>query len=116
MTIQGKWMTRGMLWGVVLIGFVACAVIANPPEGLIAKNDHMALATWYEKEAAHLRLHAKEMAAMAEEYRRNPGPTTRGVVSPKIDFLQHCESLVGMYTRAAAEAELLALGHRDLLK
>jgi len=53
---------------------------------------------------------------MAEEYRKNPGPNTRGVVSPKIDLLQHCESLVGIYTRAAEEAELLAQGHRGMLK
>jgi hypothetical protein len=109
-------MRRGILWGLVLGGLVACAMIASPPEGLIAQNDHVALATWYDKEAAHLRQHAKDMMVMAEEYRKNPGPSTRGVVPPKIDLLQHCESLVGIYTRAAEEAELLAKGHRDMLK
>lgn len=116
MTIQKRWIQPGVLWGVVLGGLVACAMIASPPEGLIAQNDHAALATWYDKEAAHLRQHAKEMMVMAEEYRKNPGPSTRGVVSPKIDFLQHCEGLVGMYTKAAEEADLLAKGHRDMLK
>ena len=116
MTIQKRWMRRSVLWGLVLGGLVACAMIASPPEGLIAKNDHTALAAWYDKEAAHLRQHAKDMMVMAEEYRKNPGPSTRGVVSPKIDLLQHCEGLVGMYAKAAEEADLLAQGHRDMLK
>ena len=116
MTIQKGWIQRGVLWGLVLGGLVACAIIASPPEGLIAKNDHAALAAWYEKEAAHLRQHEKDMMVMAEEYRKNPDSSTRGVVSPKIDLLQHCEELVGMYTKAAEEAELLAKGHRGMVK
>ena len=116
MTIRKRTIQLGALWGLVLGGLVACAMIASPPEGLIAKNDHAALAGWYDKEAAHLRQHAKEMMVMAEEYRTDPGPSTRGVVSPKIDLLQHCEGLVGMYTKAAEEADLLAKGHRDMLK
>jgi hypothetical protein len=86
------------------------------PKGLVAKNDHAALAAWYDKEAAHLRQHAKDMKVMAEEYRKNPEPSTRSVVPPKIDLLQHCEELAGMYTKAAEEADLLAKGHRDMLK
>jgi hypothetical protein len=58
----------------------------------------------------------EEMMVMAEEYRKNPDHSARGVVSPKIDLLQHCEGLVGMYTKAAEEADLLAKGHRDMLK
>src|SRR4030066_1935869 len=104
MTIQKRWIQRGVLWGLVLGGLVACAMIASPPEGLIAKNDHAALAAWYDKEAAHLRQHGKDMMVMAEEYRKNPGPSTRGVVSPKIDLLQPCEGLVGMYTKEAEDA------------
>lgn len=116
MTIQKRWMQRGILWGLVLGGLVACAMIASPPEDLIAKNDHAGLAGWYEKEAAHLRQHAKDMTVMAEEYQKNPGPSTRGVISPKIDLLDHCRTLAGMYTKAAEEADLLAKGHRDMLK
>lgn len=116
MTIQKRWIQRGVLWGLVLGGLVACAMIASPPEGLIAQNDHAALAAWYDKEAAHLRQHAKDMMVMAEEYRKNPDSGARGVVSPKIDLLQHCEELVGMYTKAAQEADLLAKGHRGMLK
>jgi hypothetical protein len=116
MTIQKRWIQRGVLWGLVLGGLVACAMIASPPEGLITKNDHAALAAWYDKEAAHLRQHAKDMMVMAEEYRKNPDSSTRGVVSPKVDLLQHCEELVGMYRKAAEEADLLAQGHRGMLK
>lgn len=116
MTIQKRWIQRGVLWGVVLGGLVACAMIASPPEGLIAKNDHAALAVWYDKEAVHLRQHAKDMMVMVAEYRKNPDITTRGVVSSKIDLVQHCEGLAGMYTKAAEEADLLAKGHRDMLK
>ena len=76
MTIPRQWIQPGVL-AVVLGGLIACAMIASPPEGLIAQNDHAALATWYDKEAAHLRQHAKEMM-MAEEYRKNPDSRTRG--------------------------------------
>lgn len=98
------------------IGLAACALIAPPPADLISKNDHAALAAWYDKEAAHLRQHAKDMMIMAEEYQKNPGPGTRGVLSPKIDFLDHCRTLAAMYTKAAEEADLLAQGHREMLK
>ena len=116
MTIQKRWIQYGVLWGLVLGGLVACAMIASPPEGLIAKNDHVALAVWYDKEAAHLRQHAKEMMVMAEEYRKNPGYSNREAVSPKTNFLQHCEGLANMYTKAAEEADLLAKGHRGMVK
>ncbi len=116
MTIQKRTIQLGVLWGLVLGGLVACAMIASPPEGLVSKNDHAALAVWYDKEAIHLRQHAKEMMVMAEEYRKNPDSSARGGVSPKVDLLQHCESLVGMYRKAAEEADLLAKGHRDMLQ
>lgn len=112
-----KWGRRGgIITTVVAIGLTACAIIASPPYDLVAKNDHGALAAWYDKEAVHLRKHAKDMMLMAEEYERNPGPGTLGVVSPKLDFLAHCRSLAAMYTNAAEEADLLAQGHRDMLK
>ena len=118
MTIQKRWIQRGVLWGLVLGGLVACAMIASPPEGLIAQNDHAALAAWYDKEAAHLRQHAKDMMVMAEEYRKNPSRIhgSGGGISHKIDLAQHCDVLAGMYTKAAQEADLLAKGHRGMLK
>ena len=116
MAIRKRWIQHGALWGLVLGGVVACAMIASAPEDLIAKNDHAGLASWYEKEATHLRQHAKDMTVMAEEYEKNPGLSTRGVTSAKIDLLEHCRTLAGMYTKAAEEADLLAKGHRDMLK
>lgn len=108
--------TRGGVATVIAIGLAACAIIAGPPHDLVAKNDHVALAAWYDKEAAHLRQHAKDMMVMAEEYEKNPGPSTRGVISPKIDFLEHCRTLAAIYTKAAEEADLLAQGHREMVK
>jgi hypothetical protein len=100
----------------VLVGIVACAVVASPPRELVAKNDHAALATWYEKEAAHLRQHAKDMVVMAETYEKSPGPSTRGEVPPKIDLVQHCRTLAAMYTKSAEEADALAKAHRDMMR
>ena len=118
MTIWKRWIQRGVLCGLVLGGLVACAMIGSPPIGEIAKNDHAALAAWYDKEAAHLRQHAKDMLVMAEDYRKDPSRIhgTGGGISHKIDLAQHCDALVGMYTKAAEEADVLAKGHRDMLK
>lgn len=116
MMIHRPWIRLAILWGVVLGGLVGCATIESPPEGLVAKNDHAALAAWYDKEAAHLRQHAKDMTKLAEEYRKNPEFSSPEVTSLKIDPVQHCESLALMYTQAAEKAELLAKRHRDMLK
>ena len=116
MTTQKRWIRRGMVWGVVLGGLIACAMIASPPDDLIAKNDHVALAAWYEKEAAHLRQHAGNMVSMTEAYQKNPGPSERGALSPKVDLLEHCRALAMLYTKAAEEADLLAQSHRGMLK
>lgn len=76
-------MQRSLVAVLVLVGIVACAVVGSPPHELVAKNDHTALAAWYEKDAAHLRQHAKDMMTMAETYEKNPGPSTRGEVPPQ---------------------------------
>ena len=116
MMIQKRWIQSGVLCGLVLGGLVGCTMIASPPIGEIAKNDHAALANWYDEEAAHLRQHAKDEMAMAEAYRKNPDPSTLGVVSHKINMIQHCETLAGLYTKAAEEADQAAKTHRDMLK
>jgi len=51
---------------------------------------------------------------MAEEYQKNPGLSTRGVVSNKIDMVQHCQTLAAIYTKAADEAEVIARAHQDM--
>jgi hypothetical protein len=105
---------RGVVAVLMLVGVVACAVIASPPQDLVVKNDQAGLEAWYVKEAAHLRQRAKDMLVMAEAYQKNPGPSTRGVLSPKIDMVQHCQTLAAIYNKAADEAEVIAHAHRDM--
>lgn len=105
---------RGLVAVLMMVGVVACAVIASPPQDLVAKNDHAGLETWYVKEAAHLRQRSKDMLVMAEEYQKNPESGSRGVMSPKIDMVQHCQSLAAIYTKAADEAEVIARAHQDM--
>lgn len=113
---QKRNIPRGIVSALMIVGLVACAVIASPPRDLVAKNDHAALEAWYLKEATHLRQHAKDMMVMAEQYQKNPSPSTRGVLSPKIDMVQHCQNLAAIYTKAAEEAEVMARAHRDAMK
>jgi len=112
MTKNGNLM-RGIVAVLVMTGVVACATVASPPQDLVAKNDHTALEAWYLKETTHLRQRAKDMIVMAEEYQKNPGPSTRGVISPKIDMVQHCQTLAAIYTKAAEQAEVMARAHRE---
>ncbi|WHZ24339.1 MAG: hypothetical protein OJF47_003451 [Nitrospira sp.] len=114
--IKKKNLLRGIVAVLMMVGVVACAVMASPPQDLVAKNDHAGLETWYVKEAAHLHQRAKDMLVMAEEYQKNPGPSTRGVLSPKIDMVQHCQTLAAMYTKAAEQAEVMARTHRELMR
>jgi len=116
MAIQRRFMRPGILWGMVLGGLVACAIMASPPEDLVAKNDHAALAAWYDKEAAHLRQHAKDTMRMVEEYEKNPGPDTRDVESPKLDFVSHARAVAELYEKAAKQSEALAQVHRSQVK
>ncbi len=104
----------GLIAVLMMVGVVACAVIASPPQDLVAKNDHAGLEAWYVKEAAHLRQRAKDMLVMAEAYQKNPESGSRGMLSPKIDMVQHCHSLAATCTKAADEAEVIARAHRDM--
>src|SRR5512143_1413551 len=113
MTKDGN-LLRGLVAVLMMVGVLACAVVASPPQDLVARNDHAGLEGWYVKEAAHLRQRAKDMLVMAEEYQKNPEPSTRGGLSPKIDLVQHCQSLAAIYTKAADEAEMIGRAHRDM--
>ena len=106
----------GIVGALVMVVVVACAVIASPPRDLVAKNDHAALEAWYAKESAHLRQRAKDMIVMADEYQKNPGPSTRGVVPSKVDMVEHCQNLAAIYTKAAEEAEIMAKAHRNAMR
>ena len=116
MTIWKRWIQRSVLCGLVLGGLVAFATIASAAEGMPPINDHAAMAAWYDKEATNLRQRAKDMKGMIEEYRKNPGYSQKEAVSPKTNFPQHCEGLANMYTKAAEEADVLAQGHRGMVK
>ena len=39
-----------------------------------------------------------------------------GRTAPKFDMVQHCNNLIGIYTKAAEEADELSQGHRSMLK
>jgi hypothetical protein len=107
-------LVKGIVAAFMMMGIVACAMISSPPQDLVAKNDHVGLEAFYVNEAAHLRQRAKDMTAMAEAYQKNPGPSTRGVLSPKTDMVFHCQALGGMYTKAADEADVMARAHREM--
>lgn len=118
MTIWKRWIQRSVLCGLLLGGLVAFATIASA-EGMPPVTDHAAMATWYDKEAADLRQKAKDMKVMGEEYRKNPNlihSKTGEGMSHKGDPVQHCDSLVKYYEKAAKDVEFLAGGHRGMLK
>lgn len=112
MTKNGN-VLRGIAAVLLMVGIVACAVIASPPQDLVAKNDHAGLEAWYVKETAHLRQRSKDMLVMAEEYQKNPEAGSYGVMSRKIDMVQHCQTLAAIYSKAADEAEVIAHAHQD---
>jgi len=117
--MESIWRTRliNMFVLLVALGLSACSFVATPPDELLARNDQVALAAWYENEAARLHQKAKEMDQMVEEYRRDPERAQRMMShgSPKVDFVQQCKILAAAYTTAAREAETLAQSHRDMM-
>ena len=117
MTMWKRWIQRGVLCGLMLGGLVGTAMSAGPPVGQIAQNDHAALAAWYDKEGADLRQRAKDMRVMAEGYRKNPiSAHEKPMTFHKEDQAQHCDTLAGMYTKAAEETDQLGKEHRGMLK
>lgn len=98
-------------------GLSACSFVVTPPDELLAKKDHVALAAWYENEAARLDQKAKEMDQMVEEYRRDPELAQQMMShgTPKVNFVQECKTLAAAYRNAAKEAETLAKSHRELI-
>ena len=101
----------------VAMGLSGCSFLATPPAELLARNDHVALAAWYENEAARLRQKAQEMDQMVEAYRRDPERAQRMTShgSPKVDFVQQCHILAAAYRNAATQAETLATSHREFI-
>ena len=88
-------------------------MVGHPQVGQIATNDHAALAAWYDNEAAQLRQKAKDMEMMQQKYIDDPHLShIEGKSSPKFNMVQHCNNLIGIYTKAAEEADDLSRGHR----
>ena len=115
--ISKQWIQRGVLCGVLLTGVVGCSMVQSPSVDQIAPNNHVALATWYDKEAAQLRRRAKDMEVMAKRYAENPHlSTNEGRVAPKFNMVEHCSNLVGVYTHAAEGAEALSRQHRIMAR
>lgn len=117
MMIWKRWIQRGVLCGFLLGGLGGYAMAAGPPVDEIAKNDHAAIAAWYDTEVANLKQKVKDMTAMKEMYRKNPAYAHSAMGgSHKTDALQHCDTLNGFYMKAIEENEELAQGHRDMMK
>jgi hypothetical protein len=117
MTMWKRWIQHGVLCGLLLGGVVGCSMVSSPPVSQIAQNDHAALATWYDNEAAQLRQKAKSMEEMKVAYRNNPGYDHSAMGgSHKQGFEQHCNTLAALYLQGAGEADQLAQEHRSMMK
>jgi hypothetical protein len=116
MKIVTQWIQRGVLCGLLLGGIVGCSIVGSPPVDQVAKNDHAGLAAWYDKEATDLRQKAKDMADMKAYYAKNPAFGDSMTGEGKRGFAQHCDSLIGMYSKGAEEADQLAKAHRSMTK
>ena len=116
MTMWKRWIQHSVLCGLLLGGVVGCSMVSSPPVSQIAQNDHAALATWYDNEAAQLRQKAESMEEMKVAYRNNPGYDHSAMGgSHKQGLEQHCSTLAALYLQGAGEADALAQGHRDIV-
>ena len=117
MTMWKRWIQGGVLCGLLLGGVVGCSMVGHPPVAQIASTDHAALAAWYDNEAAQLRQKAKDMELMQQRYVKDPHLShIEGQSTPKFNMVQHCNNLIGIYTKAAEEADDLSRGHRSIVK
>ncbi len=108
---------RRILALLLVIGFWGCAMIDDPPHTILARQDHAAIAAWYEKDAKDLRQKAKEMELMVEEYQKDPERGRQQMVhTKKVDFAEQCKTLARFYTDAAGQADMLARSHRSMVQ
>jgi hypothetical protein len=102
---------RHLPWFVVLFmgAVIACSTV--PPRELFERNNHGALATWYQDEALRLRGKAGEMREMVQLY---ANPSYRlGPKESKTELIAHCQLFIDSYTKAAEEADALAKLHLE---
>ena len=117
MMISKQWIQRGVLCGLLLGGVVGCSMVSNPSVSQVAPTDHAGLVAWYDNEAAQLRQKAKDMEIMQQRYIKDPHLShIEGESTPKFNMVQHCNNLIGIYTKAAEEADDLSRGHRSMVK
>ncbi|WNM57606.1 hypothetical protein [Candidatus Nitrospira allomarina] len=83
----------------------------GPPAQLVKQHDHVALAKWYEQEAAALRQRAEELRAMVGEV---GDYDSKEFHEDKLTIIMHGKDLADDYSDAADTAEKLAQIHRDL--
>ncbi len=98
----------------VLVGGVAgllAGCVGMWPPDMIARDDHVGLATYYEYEAKALREKARIWEAWAESYERHRPP--HGKIEAE-QHAAHCRAAASSYRKAAEEAAALAREHREL--
>lgn len=78
-------------------------------ESARTRGEHSAIADAYAKEAEQLRKKAADHKAMLASYQKGPGYLTE-----KSGLVQHCQSLISFYEKAAEDATEMAKMHRDL--
>jgi hypothetical protein len=82
---------------------------------VIAKGDHYALEEWYKKEAALLRLHAKDLEATLEDYRKNPSIARDANGNwHKLDLEAQFAGMIKVYGSAIEVADQLARWHNHM--
>lgn len=103
-----------MMLGIVLAG---CAPVPTEPspdlqrriESARTSSDHEGLATYYRQEAAVARAKSAEHRKLAKLYEgRAPDPRSRS------ELPSHCNAIVNMYERIAAEYDGMAESHQQL--
>lgn len=108
---------KGVIVAFIIMGIVACSMVAHPLASQIDPTDHAELVAWYDNEAVQLRQKAKDMELMAQRYRERPALIAiEGKHAPKTDVQQHCKNLISLYTKSAEEADGLAQIHRGMVK
>ncbi|WP_447974638.1 hypothetical protein [Nitrospira sp. Kam-Ns4a] len=104
------WRLALRCWGVGL-GLLLQGCIGMWPPDMIARDDHVGLAKYYEYEAKALREKARVWEAWAESYERHRPP--HGTLEVE-QHAAHCRAIAQSYAKAADEAEALARDHRAM--
>jgi hypothetical protein len=94
----------------------ATAILAAPEEGIdvaLLAQDHEAIASAHERQAAADAASAKRHSGFAAIYRRNRSPAGREAHEP---LARHCEELARTYQLASSQKLSTARLHRELAR